>query len=57
MDDENHERQLGKKGNIPVAGVAGIEGAPDLLDSFFDFKGKLLQFISVCRSHSGEVLP
>ena len=23
-----------KKGNTPVAGVAGMEGAPDLLDSF-----------------------
>jgi len=34
MNDENHERRLGKKGNTPVAGVAGMEGAPDLLDSF-----------------------
>ena len=37
MDDENHERRLGKrgkKGNTPVVGVAGMEGAPDLLDSF-----------------------
>ena len=30
----NHERQLGKKGNPLGAGVAGREGAPDLLDSF-----------------------
>ena len=32
INDENHEGPLGKKG--PVAGMAGMEGAPDLLDSF-----------------------
>ena len=33
-DEDCHERRLVNKGNIPVAGVAGMEGAPDLLDSF-----------------------
>ena len=55
MDDENHERRLKKKGNTPVTGVAGVKGASDLLDSFFK-KKELLQSISVCRLHSGEVL-
>ena len=33
MNDENREKRLVKKGNSPVTGVAGMDGAPDLLDS------------------------
>jgi len=34
MNGENDKRRLGNKGNTLVAGVTGMEGAPDLLDSF-----------------------
>ena len=33
MNNENYERRLRKEGNAPVARVAGMEGALDLLDS------------------------
>lgn len=33
-DEDCHKGWFENKGNAPVAGVAGMEGAPDLLDSF-----------------------